>query len=351
MEKTDYFVDLADLILEELSTYYNSEVQKLVDTGYSKESLKNLIKMLEDPAFKQRPAKDVQNILTEIGFKISRQLSSVPVNISNFTKAIAKEYGEDTVGLADEYKIYFNKKVLFGLKEGFAVETLFTILHELYHVKQFNNMSNFLHDLPYEEDSLYAMIQSILTDIHPDSEDIKEAEKQLRALFAKKQAKEEKEADIEDGIEEEEDIKYTPEDKLYKACLSELDANLFAIKMIQKFIEKGYFSDPEKAKEALENAVADDILSYTNETINFSKMIYNKNLKVLSKIKEIGENEPYIVDGEVVYEADEVETLKLFYDCAKQLDMGKFAQKMRDKVEVVKTEMLLNEKYETYKYE
>lgn len=342
---SEYFLDLCDYILGEIDVYYNCEVEELVETGYSKESLKNLIQMVEDKDFPKRENKDIENILTEIGFKVSKQLSSVPVNISKFTKQILKDYGKETAGLTHEYKVYFNKKSLFKDERTRPIETLYTILHELYHVKQFNNFNHFLNDLPYEKDSLYTMMQDILINIYPEG-DFKQMKKELDEyiLEMKKRRKNKYGNKPEDEEENDKEL------DIYSASLIELDANLFAINTLKKYIDKGYFKDTANATEVLFETTAMDIITYCTKAINLSKSIYAKNLKFLSKVKELDKNKALTVNGEEIIPAEGVELLQLFYDVAKNLEMDKFLQRMKDKTEVIKTEFLMNEAFETYKY-
>ena len=123
---------------------------------------------------------------------------------------------------------------------------------------------------------------------------------------------------------------------LYDADLDELNANIFASKMLEKFIEKDYFKNSkevEKISKFINKSVCEN---YNNEAIRFSKNCYLENRRILSRVMDLEDKDLISEDpkkkGKVLLTEEEIMILKSVYQFISGLDMRKYQAKMQDEV-------------------
>jgi len=303
----DEFLDVADAILTTIDNYRAFTIKPVKPTAYAKLKMKDLVQMFEDENFYKFSKKQICEICTELVTRLSRQISSIP-SVVKPNKNPDMNYLMFTESKTNKIDINFeefSKRCADGhpfLKpENVGIHYLHSIMHELYHTLQNYNFYKFLEGMPYEKDTICSTIQDVLSGTY---------------LME---------------FEDEEDTM-----TLYDADLDELNANIFAAKMMDKFIEKDYFKDP-KAVERISkyiNALVCD--NYSKEAINFSKQCYLSNKKALSKVKYL-ENKDLVSDdpaanGLVLLNEEEIMVLKSVYDFVSGLDMRKYQAKMLDEV-------------------
>lgn len=341
------FLDIADAILTTIDNYREFTVKPVKETAYKKLKMKELVQLFEDKNFYKFSKKQVCEICTEVVTRLSRQLSSVPSIVKPnkdpdssylmFTESksnrIEINFEEFTSRCAEEPHPFFNQ-------DNVGIHYLHSIMHELYHTLQNYNFYKFLEGMPYEKDTICSTFQDVLSGTY------------LMEF-------EDDEANM----------------TLYDADLDELNANIFAAKMMDKFIEKDYFKNSKEVEKITKyiNALVCD--NYSKEAIAFAKDCYLYNRKVLSRVQyledrdlmpedaELPENSEFLqindesLDGfefipegaevidlsKVVPEdvefnssalltEEEIMVLKSVYQFVSGLDMGRYQAKMQDEI-------------------
>lgn len=313
-KEINYFSDFCDYLKHILLCAKFYTVEPIAQTNLTKISLKKLVQEFEDPNFKNKSKEEIVELCKEVCFKLSKQISSIPNNVEMFNK---RDYIENDIMCSAATKIYKNlvsvnhKKIKKNPKfpdfisiddNEVGIDLLMTMLHELYHVSQHYNLKNYLEGKHYEKDSAYSSIQSIII-----------ATISLN-LFN--------------------DATY---ESLYFADLSELNANIFSIKIMQKLLDKKMFNNVEMVEEVINKKRYQIVTNYTKDIADFGSKIYNKNLKVLSNINKVSNGTLQLLDD---YTENEIKTLKNFYNKIKHADLKSYKAKMMD--EVLKIESDLN---------
>ena len=319
------FLDVADAILITIETYSKFNVKSVKETPYKGLKMQELVQMFEDENFYKFSKTKVCELCTEVVTRLSRQLSSVP-SVVRPSKELEAQYLMYTESKENKILINFDEFTRryneephpFFKQENVGIHYLHSIMHELYHTLQNYNFYKFLEGMPYEKDTICSTFQDILSGTYLQE------------------------------YENEEDTR-----TLYDADLDELNANIFAAKMLDKFIEKDYFKNSKEVEKISKfiNALVCD--SYSKEAINFAKNSYLRNRKVLSRVQELEDKDLRIEDPgvDVVVFADEeqptsqvsndngvllteeeVMVLKSVSQFISGLDMRSYQSKMLDEV-------------------
>ena len=294
-----YFTDVGEMIIDTIEFYKNYEIFPVAPTMYKDVKIDKLIQMFEDENFCNLSKQEILGLCTEVSNRLSRQISSIP--------SVVVEYDGTDHGLmstkltSNTIEINFNSfnnEYLSKYHPAFTDKNvgllyLYTIIHELYHTAQNYNFYKFLHDMPYEKDTLCSSFQDMLSGTYwwrlNDDE--------MRTL--------------------------------YRSDLIELNSNIFATNTLLKFIEKGYFNNPEKVEKIIKGDSAFIFDGYDRKSVGLAESKYEKNLKTLSRIKDAGDE--FIIDGDPYFEKEEVDILKNIYSFVSGLDMKRYQQKMQDK--------------------
>ena len=309
------FLDVADAILTTIDTYRAYKVKPVKITAYKNLKMKELVQLFEDENFYKLSKKQICEICTELVSRLSRKISSVP-SIVKPSNEIDSKYLMFTESKTNKIKVNFdeftkrsNSSHPFSKPENMGIHFLFTIMHELYHTLQNYNFYKFLEGMPYEKDTICSTFQDVLSGTY---------------LME---------------FENDEDTM-----TLYDADLDELNANIFASKMMDKFIENEYFKNTKEVEKVYKyiNALVCD--SYSKESINFSKKCYLRNRKVLSRIQELEDkdlvSEDESTESITLLTEEEIMVLKSVYKFVSGLDMRRYQAKMQD--EVIKYEQQFN---------
>ena len=300
-DEIEKLIDIADDVLEQLECYENYQVNPVGPTPYKNLKIEQLIQKFEDENFCNFSKQEILDLCTELSIRMSKQLSTVPSivrayegeNLERFlmtckatSNAIEINFDSFNDGEYTDHHPNFSK-------ENIGLLYLHATLHEIYHTVQHYNFNKFLAAMPFEKDTLCSSVQDILSGTYTTVLD-------------------------------------TEMETLYNADLIELNSNIFATNTLLKFIEKGYFKNPDLAEISIKNEASFIFNDYDRKSINFAKSRYLKNLKALSKIKDF--KDEVVIEGDVYFDKDQVEVLKGVYEFASSIDMKQYQQKMQDKV-------------------
>lgn len=307
-EVDEEFLDVADAILTTIDNYKYFTIKPVKETAYKNLKMKELVQLFEDENFYKYSKKQICEICTELVKRLAKKISTIPSIIvpnkdpeSNYLMFAESKTNKILINFEEFTKRYTEEPHPFLKAENVGIHYLHSIMHELYHTLQNYNFYKFLEGMPYEKDTICSTFQDVLSGTY---------------LME---------------FEDEEDTM-----TLYDADLDELNANMFAAKMMDKFIEKEYFKNPEEVNKIAKyiNALVCD--NYSKEAIRFSKKCYRNNKRVLSRIQELEDKDLVCGNsefkGQVLLTEEEIMVLKSVYQFVSGLDMKKYQSKMLDEV-------------------
>ena len=216
------------------------------ETRYTQDSLEQLVNIFEDnDKFLAMNHEEYCDLFTEINNRLAKSLNA-PSSSIDFHFSSEKSEDELNLGGCDMFgRMFLNifspeiiKDMPYEFKQNLGLEYLFSIIHESRHAYQTYFRSNFwiTQKAPVVQ-SMLAYEDMMVTSL----------------LWADE---------------------FNDDDRLLNYVFSgdEFDANLYAVSVIEKFIEKGIMKDEEKAKDFIYDRLVCEVLT----SHNIGKMAKNQ---------------------------------------------------------------------------